>query len=90
MANNITSGGEFIHIYNAVAVTANLVVGGAVNGVANSIKSNNIETFHIESTHPSCQVWIDSECAVNANNILFDNRITPTPSLGHNTCPGQW
>ena len=53
------------------------MVGGAVNGVANSLKSNNIETYKIKSIHPSNQVWVDSDCAVNANNTLFVDSITP-------------
>ncbi len=76
-----TSGGEFINTNDAVAVTGNLVVGGAVNGVANSLKSNNIETLHIKSSHPSNHVWVVSDCAVNANNTLFVDSRTPHPHL---------
>ncbi len=39
-----TAGGE-LNINSAVVVTENLLVGGAVNGVANCLKSNNIETY---------------------------------------------
>ena len=50
-----TVGGE-LNINSAVVVTGSLLVGGAVNGLANSLKSNNIETLHIKSIHPSNQV----------------------------------
>ncbi len=66
-------------INNAAVVTGNLVVGGAVSGVANSLKSKNIETFHSKYTHTSKQVWYDSDCAVNANNTLLVDSITPHP-----------
>jgi hypothetical protein len=55
-----TCGGEFININIAAAVTGNLVVGGAVNGVARSLKSNNVE----------------SDYAANANNTSFVGSIT--------------
>ncbi len=56
-----------------------LLVGGAVERKANSFESNNIESFHIKSMHPSNQVWLDSDCAVNANNTLLVDSITPYP-----------
>ena len=52
-------------------------MGGAVNGLAQSFNSKNIETFHIKSIRPSNQAWVDSDCAVNANTILRDDSITP-------------
>ena len=45
-----TVGGE-LNINSGVVVPGSLLVGGAVNGVANSFKSNNIETPHIKSIH---------------------------------------
>ncbi len=58
-------------------MTGNLVAGGGVRGGANSLKSYNIETLYIKSIQPSSQVWVDSECTVDANNILFVDSITP-------------
>jgi hypothetical protein len=81
LASGKLIGGELINIISAVAGKGNLMVGGAYNGVANSLKSNYIETFRIKSIHPSNQVWVVSGCAVDANSTLFVDGSTPHPHL---------